>query len=320
MKAITLQINLSPGDVGYAARTVPRLLAAHPGVAERLLVIDVCRPQRTAIIDPERRYPEPEFSQRCSQIVALAEALRQSGAVDRVEILRPADPRFPEWRQRFLRSWVHATHDYGGCALMAYLAAFALCRTRWLLHYDADMMLHQPPGYDWAAAAALVLTQDSEVIAATPRPSPPSDAATDQPTRQERLPLRINPAGWLNQWFSTRCYLFDCERLGRCLPLLQGRVYWETCLARLRRRGYPRSPETMLFRRLSACGYWRLILRRRDTWLLHPAQKDAAWLAALPELLDAVGAGRCPEAQRGNQDLQLAWWRDSADTQAETLG
>lgn len=316
MRDITLQINLSPGDVGYAALTVPRLLAAHSGVAERLLVVDVCRPQRTAIVNPDRRFPEPEFSQRCIRIVAFAEALRQAGSVDRVEILRPADPRFSEWRQRFLRSWVHATHDYGGCALMAYLAAFALCRTRWLLHYDADMMLHQAPGYDWAAAAALVLTQNSEIIAAIPRPSPTSDATPDVPTLQERLPLRTNEAGWLNQWFSTRCYLFDCERLRGCLPLLQGRVYWETWLARLWRRGYPRSPETMLFRRLSACGYWRLILHRRDTWLLHPARKDAAWLTALPGLLDAVAAGRCPEAQRGYQDLQLEWWRDSTQAQA----
>ena len=316
MNDITLQINLSPGDVAYAALTVPRLLAAHPGVAERLLVVDVCRPQRTAIVDPERRFPEPDFSQRCTRIVALAEALGHGGAVDRVEILRPADPRFDSWSRRFLRSWMHATHDYGGCALMAYVAAFGLCRTRWLLHYDADMMLHQSPGEDWALAAVRSLRQDSDIIAAIPRPSPPLNAAPDAPTRQERLPLRIHDAGWLNQWFSTRCYLFDCERLRRCLPLLQGRVYWETVLARLLRRGYPRSPETMLFRRLSACGYWRLILHGRGTWLLHPARKDAAWLAALPGLLDAVTAGRCPDAQRGYQDLQLDYWPESTRSPA----
>jgi hypothetical protein len=233
-----------------------------------------------------------------------------------VEILRPTEPRFAEWRQCFLRSWLHATHDYGGCALMAYLAAFALCRTRWLLHYDADMMLHQAPDYDWAVAAARVLTQNPGIIAAIPRPSPPPDATPDAPTRQERLPLLTTDAGWLNQWFSTRCYLFDCVRLRDCLPLLQGRVYWETLLARLLRRGYPRSPETMLFRRLTACGYWRLILHRRDTWLLHPARKDSAWLTALPGLLDAVAAGRCPEAQRGYQDLQLEWWQESAPAPA----
>jgi len=310
MNGLTLQINLSPGDVAYAALTVPRLLAAHPGASERLLVVDVCRPQRTAIVDPETRFPEPGFSRRCEQIVAFAESLRQTGAVDRVEVLRPADARFAEWRGLYLRPWLHATHDYGGCALMAYVAAFGLCRSRWLLHYDADMLIHHPPGGDWAAGAAAAIDADPGIIAATPRPSPPLRTAPDAPTRQERLPLRSVESGWLNQWFSTRCFLFDCDRLRACLPLLQGRVYWETLLARLASRGYPRSPETMLFRRMSACARWRLILRQSDTWLLHPARKDGAWLAALPRLLEAVAAGRCPDSQRGIQDLDLASWSE----------
>jgi len=310
MNDTTLQINLSAGDASYAELTVPALLAAHPRMDERLLVVDLCKPQRTRIVDPARRFPEPAYSQRVEHVTALAEKWRAGGQVDRVVYLRPGDPIFSTISRRYLRPWVRETHDYGGCALMAYLAAFELCRTRWLLHYDADMLLHQSPDFDWVAHAQTAMADNATIVAAVPRPSPPPLDAPDAPTSSERLALHAHPAGWLNTWFSTRCYLFDLERLRPCLPLLQGRAYWEMLTSRLLRRGYPRSPETMLFLRMSAAGRWRLALRDRRAWLLHPVRKDAAFVAALPRLLAAVGAGRCPDGQRGQQDLQLELWNE----------
>lgn len=309
MNDVTLQINLSPGDLAYAPLTVPALLRAHASVAERLLVVDVCKPQRTRIVDPSVRFPEPAFTHRADAIVAFAESLARDGFVDRVVVLRPDDPLFPRLRGKYLRSWVRDTHDYGGCALTAYLAAFELCRSRWLLHYDADMLVHQAAGVDWVAQARAALAADPNIVAASPRPSPPPrNGEPDAPTAVERLPLRATDAGWLNAWFSTRCFLFDLDRLQPHLPLLQGRVYWETLLARLRGRGYPRSPEALLFRRLSAAQRWRLILRERGAWLVHPARKGPEFVAALPAILSAVASGQYPDAQCGEADLQLDAW------------
>lgn len=129
MNELTLQINLSPGDLAYAELTVPALLAAHPEASERLLIVDVCKPQRTQIVDPAKRFPEPAFSERAAAIVELAERFLRAGQVDRVVVLRPGDPLFVQLSRRYMRSWVRETHDYGGCALMASLAAFELCRT-----------------------------------------------------------------------------------------------------------------------------------------------------------------------------------------------
>lgn len=305
---ITLQINLSAGDAAYADLTVPALLAAHPLVAERLLVVDLCKPQRTRIVDPAQRFPEPAYTERAQRVSALADRLLADGKVDRVVRLTPGDPLFPTLSRTYLRPWVTETHDYGGCALMSYLAAFELCRTRWLLHYDADILLYQAPGFDWANHARALVANDPSLIAAIPRPSPPAEGA-DVPSQSERLGMQPHPAGWLMPWYSTRCYLFDCVTLKDLLPLLQGRVYWEALVARLRRQGYPRSPEVMLHRRLSAAGRWRLTLRDQRAWLIHPARKDAAFVAALPALLAHVGQGRCPGPQRGQQDLDLNSWQ-----------
>lgn len=303
----TLQINLSAGDAAYAELTVPALLAAHPNVAERLLVVDLCKPQKTRIVDPARRFPEPAYTQRAERIVALAEGWLAARQVDRVVYLRPHDPLFKKMSALYLRPWLRETHDYGGCALMSYLAAFELCRTRWLVHYDADMLLYQARGFDWVRVARTAMVDSESVVAACPRPAPPREGL-DAPTAQERLIATAHAAGWLNAWFSTRCYLFDLQRLAPLLPLLQGRIYWETLAARLLRRGYPRSPEIMLFRRMESAGRWRLTLRDPRAWLLHPVQKKDDFVAALPRVLAQVASGKSPALQKGNQDLNLDWW------------
>lgn len=310
MRDTTLQINLSAGDSAYAALTVPPLLAAHREVAERLLIVDLCKPQRTKIVDPEVRFPEPEYSRRREAVVGLAEGWLQSGEVDRVVYLRPGDPLMPLLSRTYLRSWVQETHDFGGCALMAYLAAFEVCRTPWLVHYDADMLLHQAEGFDWALRAREILRDDRTIVAAIPRPSPPPIRGLDAPSENERLAMREHAEGWLSGWFSTRCFAIDLDSLRRCLPLLQGRALWETIAVRLLRRGYPRSPEILLFRRMAAAGLSRLTLSDRRAWLVHPASKGAAFVAALPRLLAAIANGDCPDAQRGQQDLLLDAWTD----------
>jgi hypothetical protein len=55
MHDVTLQINLSPGDIAYAELTLPALVQAHrANVDEVLAIVDRCRPQKTKIVDPEQ--------------------------------------------------------------------------------------------------------------------------------------------------------------------------------------------------------------------------------------------------------------------------
>lgn len=307
--AYTLQINLSPGDTNYAHLTVPRLLAAHTDAAEKLLVVDVCKPPRTNLVDPEIRFPEPRYSERVATIVELAENWHREGLVDRVKILRPGDELFTKLNHKYLSGDVFQTHDYGGCALMAYWAAFELTTTDWLVHYDADMLLHQEEGYSWAAEAIPQILSNESVIAAIPRPAAPDKVSPDAPSREEAIPFETVTGGWLNFWFSTRCFLFSLKRLREQLPILRGRIRWENRFARWFNRGYPRSPEIMLFRRFSQVGKFRFVSSDRRAWLLHPVEKGPEFLELLPAMLEQVAAGKCPPLQEGRQDVQVAAWK-----------
>lgn len=304
---LTLQINLSPGDAAYAATTVPRLLRSHQGCAERLLVVDACRPPRTRIYDPDRRVPLAPWRERLAQVQSLAARFRSEGLADRVETLEPDDPRFALWAARYQRPWMKTSHDYGGCAVMAYWAAFDLPSTRFVIHYDADMWLHQAPGFDWFRAARALWDEHPGAVAAAPRTSPPGFDA-DAPTLHEGRPSRRVAAGWLNDWFSTRCLLIDRDRLAPHLPLVGRGWGLQLALRRWAGRGYPPAPEIILHRALGRKGLHCLHLADERAWLLHPVRKDSSYLGLLPRLADAVDRGMVPSAQRGWADIKVEEW------------
>jgi hypothetical protein len=310
---LTLQVNLCAGDAGYAALTVPALVRSHPEATHRLAVVDCCRQQRTRIFDPETRAPLAAFRDRLDRVRGLAEEFLKSGLFDELAYLEPEDPRFPAFARKYARAWMTETHDYGGCANMAYWASLELPRTRFVLHYDADMLLHQDPGFSWTAAAGALLPGQPRAIFAIPRISPPGFAATpgeDAPSLHEGRPPERVADGWLNDWFSTRCFLLDRERLEPQLPLVRGQAVLSYRLRRAIDRGYPPGPETLLFHSLGRRGWRTLNLASPHAWLLHPTRKDAEYYRLLPGIVAAVAAGHFPPAQKGCADLRLEDWAE----------
>jgi hypothetical protein len=313
---ISLQVNLSAGDAGYAALTVPEILRAHPDITDRLLVVDCCRQQRTRIFEPDTRVPAAAFQERLARVRALAEAFHQQGLFQAVAYLEPNDPRFPGFAAKYARPWMTETHDYGGCAYMGYWGALDLPKTRFVLHYDADMLVHQDRGFSWVDDALALLPTQPRALFALPRISPPGWAATpeqDGPSCHEGRPPTAVPGGWLNDWFSTRCFLMDRARLDPQLPLVRG---WSILNYKLRQvfdRGYPPGPEHLLFHALGGAGWRTLNLSSGHAWLLHPTRKDAEYYRLLPGMIAAVKAGLCPPAQKGYADLRLDAWAEYLD-------
>ncbi len=240
----TLQVNLSAGDIAYAGTTVPAIVAAHRArVCEVIAVVDCCRPQRTKIVDPDSRFPLNTFTERVGRIRAVAERLKGAGILDRVYYLEPHDTLIHEMSRKYLRGLTSGTHDYGGCGLMAYLAAFEVVGTRYLLHYDADMLIYQDPSTDWIEQAVGLLDDENDAVAATPRWSPPfalGDGMKDAPALQHGRPLIPVKGGWRDDWFSTRCFLIDRLKLERYTPFMQGSLLLESLAVKLLKRGFPK--------------------------------------------------------------------------------
>lgn len=309
MSGICLQINVSAGDVDYAAVTVPALIDAQRDQVDSVFVVmDACRPQKTPLVDPERRFPEPAYAERVERMLALVGEWQSSALIDRHLVLRPGAPEFAELAARYLRSSMRETHDYGGTAVMGYLAGFHYANARYVAHFDSDLLLHQAAGKRWIAAAIDALGRYPEAVAASPRPAPPWADGAERYSREQGRPARRVADGWLDDWYSTRCLLIDGERMAAELPWIQGRLRLEMTLRRWLSRGYPMSPEQLMFRRLGPRGRRRLVLADDGCWTLHPTRKGTDFLGLLPLLIDSVRAGTLPDAQRGHENFDLPVW------------
>ncbi len=306
---ITLQINISPGDINYAHLTVPSLVEKHSAIKRRLLVVDCCRPQKTKLVDPDTKFPQEEFNKRVERIIEIALTLRGNGTVNEVYFLKTDDPLIPRLAKKYLRGIVSVTHSAGGTANMSYWAGLELVRTKYILHYDGDILLYQKEGYFWIEEALTYFQENKNIVSATPRLCPPvDDVDFDLPSLHEGRENISTPFYWLNDFLSTRHFLMDKERLKNYFPLLRGKLLLEIILRKYGRRAFPRDPEIVLFRAISSRGGKRLILKSPNAWLTHPVDKPAEFSDYLPSLMEAVDKGKCPEEQKGYENIRMDAW------------
>ena len=304
----TLQINLSPGDLLYGERTVPALIESHRRHAESvLLVVDLCRPERTISVDPDRKFPLELFRERCEQTRALAARIQALARVDEVVFLEAGDPIHRRLNKRWLGIDIRRTHDFSGCALTAYFAGFDLPKTRHVLHYDADVLLYQSDDFDWGIAAMKAAEARPDVLATSPRLTPPFDR--DAPEQRPGLPQTRVSGGWVDAWFSTRCLMIDRARMDKQLPLVRSPKRLAIYTARWwTGRGWPPSPELLIHQNAGDRGMRRLILDDPRAWILHPNPKNDQYYTLLDGIMASVARGDVPDEQRGLQDLALDAW------------
>jgi hypothetical protein len=307
---ITLQINLSPGDINYAHLTVPALVEKHLNITKRLLVVDCCRPQKTKLIDPDVKFPIKIFEKKVERIISIAEQLRNNGVVTDIYYIKPSDPLIKELSKKYLNGIYDCTHSGGGTANMSYWAALELPTTRYVLHYDGDLLLYQKPGYSWVDEAMGYFDENEKIITVLPRDAPPSQKIFNTlPTYHEGLPSESYQKYWLNEFFSTRHFLIDKQRLALFLPLMKGKILLETLLRKYGNRVFPRDPEIVLFSRLSSKHAKRLMLKSGDAWMVHPNSKPKEYIDILPQMIELIDAGICPEKQEGYSNIIMEEWQ-----------
>jgi hypothetical protein len=310
---LTLQINLAAIDLQYAPHIVPALARSHRAACrEIILTIDGCKPQRTRQTDPAVRCPEPQFSRDVQALLALGEALRRDGVVDRLVHLEPGDPWLGEVTRKYSGRWIPETHDYGGRPITGYWAGVEAANTRYVIHYDGDMFLHQETGFDWAAYAIPLLEKQPDAVSASPRLTAPYASKIpygDAPSSHEGVPVAPVEGGWKQFFFSTRVFLLDRQKFERYLPLGRGRALAEQLLVKAARRGFPRSAEKMYWLTVGGAGGYRLVLSTERAWVLHPPWKPPFYSDLVPSIVAAVAEGRIPEAQLGKTEIQLEAWQ-----------
>lgn len=339
---VTLQINLSAGDLAYAIPLVSSLAQTHRSdVREIVVVADLCRPQSARDFHAPTHVPAAQFQERLARLGEICATLQRAGTIDRVVFLEPDRSRLQALNRKYAGVATSRSHDHLGHAFSAYFLGWECARTRYVAHFDADILLWQQPGFSWLRAAVEALACDERLLAASPRIAPPLNE--DEFIRRDdprcwspSWPLTRVERGWLSPWFSTRCHVIDRERLARWLPLAGDRtstrhaalhrvatpLYTIGTLTGPRRsriaRGlmrrlppFPLPPEVLLHEHAQRCGFGCLYLADTRAWFIHPDTKPAPFLHLLPHLLEAiVRRGTFPSTQQGVSSLQLEAWKE----------
>jgi hypothetical protein len=241
------------------------------------------------------------------------EKLRAEGVIDEV-IGVEADSALAReaWKGRLRRRPAHI-RDYRGSPIASYLLSLALCPTRYLLHLDADMLVHQPAdARSWVQTGIELLEANEDIAAVLPLSGPPHPAGR----LHQRVPYTRDPRGFYRfRSFTSRIFLVDRTRIEGLYPLDPG---WPVAtppgrmlgnvLHRLRGQSTLPTWELMMERAMRGRGWYRADLMG-PAWSLHPHARGEEFVRLLPRIVADVEAGRFPPEQAGRYNMNFDAWR-----------
>jgi hypothetical protein len=298
---------VAPTDVPFLRHTLQHLVRAfRVRFASRLVVADV-----NSVTGSFTKRPPGSIE----ALLRLLSDLRDEGVIDEILPVDATPALIREAYRGVFSETVPFARDYRGAPIVNYLLGLREARTRYVLHTDGDMLVHQrADSVSWIARGIELLRSQPDIGAVLPLSGPPHpEGILHQPVRFE-----ADPRGFYRfASFTSRIFLVDRERLTSLYPLDPRwplRTPPGRRLANLLRatRGQSTLPtwEDMMGRAFSRAGLCRADLTGEGSWSLHPIARGDAFTRWLPRIIDDVEAGRFPAAQAGHYDLLFDKWVD----------
>lgn len=293
---VTLQISLAPSDLPTARHTVPHQLRQWAGqVDEVLFTLDLHR--------SAGRFGEG-WSERLPQMRALiAEWCRSHAHARSVDV--DYDPAVASAvANRFLGGVPVPTKDRRGGPFYSYLFGLHASRHDVVLHMDSDMMFGGG-SQGWVAEAVDLLRGHAGVLACNPLPGPPT--ASGALVSQDLERFAYDSTAFQTTRFSTRIFILDRGRLAHVAgPLVPAKAHgMEYVKAVLDGNPALELPENVVSAAMMRSGLVRVdfLGRGAGMWAVHPQYRSERFYTRLPSLIEDIEAGRIPDAQRGDHEL-----------------
>ncbi len=325
---VSVWILVAKTDVPYMLQTIPHLIRAcnYPFV-ERVLAMD------TAPLIGDKRYRYKTGNQE--QLELACQALIDQGVMDKIVKINYDTEQIQMVYQKYFGSeqaleMQSHTHNWKGSTVYASLFCLEASATDYYLHFDADMLLHQDPEFDWIAQAIQLMDAVPTIATIRPLCGPPHLEGKGY-QRNSSLDER---GFYAHKFFSMRAYLVSRQRFAQLSPIpliwkfppLLSRKFpqpLQPLLAKLERslhrqkgpiQGAIESFEPMTSQKLKATSFVRADLVSDKAWTIHPASHSAAFIEALPKLIQLIEQGQYPSLQAGQYDLQLQEWSELLQT------
>ena len=310
LSSCSLWIFVARTDIPFLMLTIPHLVRMNNfPFAERVLAVDTAPLTGDKIGRPG--IGSLEELRDCTQ------KLQQAGIVDRIIDINYDRAYCDHLYRRHFGTPVGPTHNYKGYPILGSIFTIEECRSDYMVHFDSDMMLHQEPDYSWITGGIELMQRHPYLMSVRPLAGPPTaDGTLYQPNTYEK-----HPDGFYQfKFFGSRVYLVDCKRFAKLFPfpiiwrpfrnrwLNQLPVSLQTLYSNLTGKGELESWEIMVSRKVEATDYARATLANPKAWTLHPKDRSPAFIAALPQIIDKIEAGKYPPEQAGHYDLIPELW------------
>jgi len=207
----------------------------------------------------------------------------------------------------FNRSRIRRSRDHRNIPLFAWISGIEACTTRYLLHIDCDILLHQQPGYSWVNEGIELLRERDDIMSVAPHPGPPTP---DGILHQRASARWKRDDGFLafKTWTGRR-YLIDTERFQEFLPVRLTHCPWKKRIRRwFRGQGTANTWERHMKTALAESRFCRADLDTPHAWTLHCKPRGKLFEDALPQIIARIERGEFPERQAGHYNLKLDLW------------
>jgi hypothetical protein len=262
--------------------------------AERTLVIDTLPPTKNVPTDGR------------SDLVAIANELLAEKVIDRVVELDARTPKRTMLDRKHFGKRVWWDRDFRRVPLRGWIAGLESSSAPYHVHYDCDILLHQPKNYCWVNEGIRLLDRVPNMLTICPHPGPPtSDGSIQQPSS-----YIVDERGFFRfETFSSRRFLTARSRFERILPLTPVPVSRKRRILGWLGMDSPITNwELMVQAAMQRCRFFRAHLMEHRTWSLHAPDHGQNFRTLLPQLIQYVERGKFPVAQGGRYELDLDAW------------
>ncbi len=297
-------------DVSFMMHTIPHLVRmSNFPFEEKVLAVDTAPLSGEKTLRPYIGTME-QLRQNCQKLL-------EDGVIDRV-IDFNYDPNYQNrLYEKHFNARMHPTHNYKGYPILGSILKIEECKSDYILHFDSDMMLYQPPNYSWVKEGIKVMENHPELMAIRPLAGPPRlDGTFEQSVDYEKG----DGDYYRFKFFGSRAYLINCKRFDQIMPFP---IIWmsyrnqflnnlpnnlKTFLNYFTHKGKLQSWEVLVSAKLEQSDYYRGMLASSQAWTLHPNDRSPEFFQALPKIIERIETGDYPKEQAGYYDLNLELW------------
>lgn len=295
----TLVVNVGPRDHIVAARTLPHLIRTHKVEFEEICVV---------------------LDRKSTSGRLAGEPAPDSGALfqETLDSLPPATKVIEVDRSRARRATINSRwfgrssvsdRCAGGTPIYPFVFGLDAATSRYRLHMDCDMLIHDPGPESWIQRAIGVLEEHVDILSVNQMMGPGSDT-TEAP--QFFAGVHRDRGLRLSQRFTSRCFFYDHQRLSATLPMQPRTHDWKKRLFYvLAGRGPYTAFEQMVEMHLHRTRSYRCDLDPGHGFSIHGWNKQFFQDPAIAETISAIEDGLFPPEQRGLIDLTRPWNRQN---------